>query len=180
MITGAFSLIRQAINLGYLPRMEILFTSETNTGQIFVPVNLVLFLGVIFPVITFGSSDLASTAPWYLRHRRHGRVTSIMTFEFVRARWNWSVLTATAVLAPLFMLELIFLGANLIKIYDGGYIPVLIATTFVVIMWTWRRGSALLMEKTCHTDIPLASFISWIERAERSLAGSMFPAPRSS
>ncbi|WP_283195260.1 potassium transporter Kup [Rhizobium sp. AN80A] len=164
VITGAFSLIRQAINLGYLPRMEILFTSETNTGQIFVPsVNLVLFLGVIFLVITFGSSDSLSTA-YGISVTGAMVVTSIMTFEFVRARWNWSVLTATAVLAPLFMLELIFLGANLIKIYDGGYIPVLIATTFVVIMWTWRRGSALLMEKTRHTDIPLASFISSIER----------------
>ncbi|MBB3966437.1 potassium transporter Kup [Rhizobium metallidurans] len=164
VITGAFSLIRQAINLGYLPRMEILFTSETNTGQIFVPsVNLVLFLGVIFLVITFGSSDSLSTA-YGISVTGAMVVTSIMTFEFVRARWNWSVLTATAVLAPLFTLELIFLGANLIKIYDGGYIPVLIATTFVVIMWTWRRGSALLMEKTRHTDIPLASFISSIER----------------
>ncbi|MDM9626568.1 potassium transporter Kup [Rhizobium sp. S152] len=164
VITGAFSLIRQAINLGFLPRMEILFTSETNTGQIFVPsVNLLLFLGVIFLVISFGSSDSLSTA-YGISVTGAMVVTSIMAFEFVRARWNWSALTATAVLAPLFVLELIFLGANLIKIHDGGYIPVLIATAFVVVMWTWRRGSALLMEKTRHTDIPLASFISSIER----------------
>ncbi len=164
VITGAFSLIRQAINLGFLPRMEILFTSETNTGQIFVPsVNLLLFLGVIFLVITFGSSDSLSTA-YGISVTGAMVVTSIMAFEFVRARWNWSALTATAVLAPLFVLEMIFLGANLIKIHDGGYIPVLIATAFVVVMWTWRRGSALLMEKTRHTDIPLASFISSIER----------------
>jgi KUP system potassium uptake protein len=164
VITGAFSLIRQAINLGFLPRMEILFTSETNTGQIFVPsVNLLLFLGVIFLVISFGSSDSLSTA-YGISVTGAMVVTSIMTFEFVRVRWNWSVLTATVVLAPLLVLELIFLGANLIKIHDGGYIPVLIATAFVVVMWTWRRGSALLMEKTRHTDIPLASFISSIER----------------
>ena len=164
VITGAFSLIRQAINLGFLPRMEILFTSETNTGQIFVPsVNLLLFLGVIFLVISFGSSDSLSTA-YGISVTGAMVVTSIMAFEFVRVRWNWSVLTATAVLAPLFVLEMIFLGANLIKIHDGGYIPVLIATAFVVVMWTWRRGSALLMEKTRHTDIPLASFISSIER----------------
>ncbi|MFK0331353.1 potassium transporter Kup [Rhizobium sp. NPDC090275] len=164
VITGAFSLIRQAINLGFLPRMEILFTSETNTGQIFVPsVNLLLFLGVIFLVISFGSSDSLSTA-YGISVTGAMVVTSIMAFEFVRVRWNWSVLTATAVLAPLFVLEMIFLGANLIKIHDGGYIPVMIATAFVVVMWTWRRGSALLMEKTRHTDIPLASFISSIER----------------
>jgi KUP system potassium uptake protein len=164
VITGAFSLIRQGINLGFLPRMEILFTSETNTGQIFVPsVNMLLFLGVIFLVISFGSSDSLSTA-YGISVTGAMVVTSIMAFEFVRVRWNWSVLTATAVLAPLLVLELIFLGANLIKIHDGGYIPVLIAAAFVIVMWTWRRGSALLMEKTRHTDIPLASFISSIER----------------
>ncbi|MDK4722286.1 MULTISPECIES: potassium transporter Kup [Rhizobium] len=164
VITGAFSLTRQAIHLGFLPRMEILFTSETNTGQIFLPsVNTVLFFGVIFLVLAFKTSDALATA-YGISVTGAMVVTSIMAFEFVRVRWNWTLPMAVAVLTPLLLLEFVFLGANLIKIHDGGYVPVLIATAFTVIMWTWRRGTAILMEKTRHTDIPLSSFVSSIER----------------
>ncbi|MBB5571624.1 potassium transporter Kup [Rhizobium paranaense] len=164
VITGAFSLTRQAIHLGFLPRMEILFTSETNTGQIFLPsVNTVLFFGVIFLVLSFKTSDALATA-YGISVTGAMVVTSIMAFEFVRVRWNWTLPMAIAVLTPLLLLEFVFLGANLLKIHDGGYVPVLIATAFTVIMWTWRRGTAILMEKTRHTDIPLSSFVSSIER----------------
>ncbi|PZM07757.1 potassium transporter Kup [Rhizobium tubonense] len=164
VITGAFSLTRQAIHLGFLPRMEILFTSETNTGQIFLPsVNTLLFFGVIFLVLSFRSSDSLATA-YGISVTGAMVVTSIMAFEFVRVRWNWSLPVAITVLLPLVLLELIFLGANLLKIHDGGYIPVMIASAFMIVMWTWRRGTAILMEKTRHTDIPLPSFVSSIER----------------
>ena len=164
VITGAFSLTRQAIHLGFLPRMEILFTSETNTGQIFLPsVNTVLFFGVIFLVLAFKTSDALATA-YGISVTGAMVVTSIMAFEFVRVRWNWTLPMAVAVLTPLLLLEFVFLGANLLKIHDGGYVPVMIATAFTVIMWTWRRGTAILMEKTRHTDIPLSSFVSSIER----------------
>ncbi len=164
VITGAFSLTRQAIHLGFLPRMEILFTSETNTGQIFLPsVNAVLFFGVIFLVLSFKTSDALATA-YGISVTGAMVVTSIMAFEFVRVRWNWTLPMAAAVLTPLLLLEFVFLGANLLKIHDGGYVPVTIATAFTVVMWTWRRGTAILMEKTRHTDIPLSSFVSSIER----------------
>jgi KUP system potassium uptake protein len=164
VITGAFSLTRQAIHLGFLPRMEILFTSETNTGQIFLPsVNTLLFFGVIFLVLSFQTSDALATA-YGISVTGAMVVTSVMAFEFVRVRWNWSLPLTIAVLLPLFLLELVFLGANLIKIHDGGYIPVMIASAFTIVMWTWRRGTAILMEKTRHTDIPLPSFVSSIER----------------
>ncbi len=164
VITGAFSLTRQAIHLGFLPRMEILFTSETNTGQIFLPaVNTLLFFGVIFLVLSFQTSDSLSTA-YGISVTGAMVVTSVMAFEFVRVRWNWSLPLTLVVLMPLFLLEMVFLGANLLKIHDGGYIPVMIATAFTVVMWTWRRGTAILMEKTRHTDIPLPSFVSSIER----------------
>jgi KUP system potassium uptake protein len=164
VITGAFSLTRQAIHLGFLPRMEILFTSETNTGQIFLPsVNTVLFIGVIFLVISFQTSDALAIA-YGISVTGAMVVTSIMAFEFVRVRWNWPLPTAIAVLSPLVALELVFLGANLVKIRDGGYVPVLIASAFTILMLTWRRGTAILMEKTRHTDIPLQAFVSSIER----------------
>lgn len=98
VITGAFSLVRQAIHLGYLPRMEILFTSETNTGQIYLPaVNTILLFGVVALVLTFKSSDALATA-YGISVTGAMVVTSLMFFEFVRKRWQWSIWLALAVL----------------------------------------------------------------------------------
>lgn len=164
VITGAFSLVRQAIHLGYLPRMEILFTSETNTGQIYLPaVNTILLFGVVALVLTFKSSDALATA-YGISVTGAMVVTSLMFFEFVRKRWQWSIWLALAVLTPLLVLELIFLGANLLKIHDGGYVPVLLAIAFTVIMTTWQRGSRILFAKTRRIDVPLKAFIASVEK----------------
>ncbi|MDI7861515.1 potassium transporter Kup [Rhizobiaceae bacterium n13] len=164
VITGAFSLVRQAIHLGLLPRMEILFTSETNTGQIYLPsVNTILLFGVAALVIGFGSSEALAVA-YGISVTGAMVVTTIMFFEFVRVRWQWSIGLAIVALLPLLALELIFLGANLLKIHDGGWVPVLFAAFFTLIMWTWRRGTKILHAKTRHSDIPLASFVSMIEK----------------
>ncbi|MDO5894640.1 MULTISPECIES: potassium transporter Kup [Rhizobium/Agrobacterium group] len=164
VITGAFSLVRQAINLGYLPRMEILFTSETNTGQIYLPsVNTILLLGVIALVFSFQSSDALATA-YGISVTGAMVVTSLMFFEFVRSRWNWSLWLALAVLLPLFLLEMVFLGANLLKVHDGGYVPVMFAIVFTIIMWTWQRGSKILFAKTRRTDVPLKLFVASVEK----------------
>ncbi|MBP1850419.1 potassium transporter Kup [Rhizobium halophytocola] len=164
VITGAFSLVRQAIHLGLLPRLQILFTSETHTGQIYLPaVNTVLLIGVLALVFSFGSSEALATA-YGISVTGAMVVTTIMAFQFLRERWHWSVPAATVVLAPLLVVELIFLGANMLKIFDGGYIPVLFAIAFTLIMWTWRTGTDLLSSKTRHADVPLGSFIDAIER----------------
>ncbi|MDO1581197.1 potassium transporter Kup [Rhizobium oryzicola] len=164
VITGAFSLVRQAIHLGYLPRMQILFTSETNTGQIFLPyVNNLLLIGVIALVLGFESSDALATA-YGISVTGAMVVTTLMAFEFVRARWHWPQWIAVLSLSPLLALEMVFLGANLLKIHDGGYVPVLMAAAFTLIMWTWKRGTAILAEKTRKTDIPLTSFAGAIEK----------------
>ena len=164
VITGAFSLVRQAIHLGYMPRMEILFTSEHNTGQIFLPaVNMVLLIGVITLVLGFESSEALATA-YGISVTGAMVVTTMMAFEFVRIRWKWPQAVAIVVLAPLLALELVFLGANLLKVHDGGYIPVLLAGLFTLIMWTWKRGTGILSEKTRRDDIPLSSFAASIER----------------
>jgi KUP system potassium uptake protein len=165
VITGAFSLVRQAIHLGYLPRMEILFTSETNTGQIFLPgVNMLLLIGVLALVLGFESSDALATA-YGISVTGAMVVTTMMAFEFVRARWRWPRIVAALALAPLLALELVFLGANLLKIHDGGYVPVMMAVAFTVIMWTWKRGTAILAEKTRRSDVPLAAFAASIEKS---------------
>lgn len=165
VITGGFSLVRQAIHLGYLPRMQILFTSETNTGQIFLPaVNLVLLIGVVALVLGFESSDALATA-YGISVTGAMVVTTLMAFEFVRARWHWPRALAAIALAPLLLLEMIFLGANLLKIHDGGYVPVLMAVAFTVIMWTWKRGTLILADKTKRIDVPLTSFATSIEKS---------------
>ncbi|NKN38532.1 potassium transporter Kup [Agrobacterium sp. a22-2] len=164
VITGAFSLVRQGIHLGFLPRMEILFTSETNTGQIYLPsVNTLLLFGVLSLVLLFQSSEALATA-YGISVTGAMVVTTVMAYQFVRSRWRWSVLLSLVFLLPLLVLEMVFLGANLLKVHDGGYIPVLFAGGFTVVMWTWRRGSAILFTKTRHADIPLQSFITSIER----------------
>nr|WP_307233218.1 potassium transporter Kup [Pararhizobium capsulatum] len=164
VITGAFSLTRQAIHLGFLPRMAIFHTSETQTGQIYLPnVNVLLMFGVMVLVFVFGSSESLATA-YGISVTGAMLVDTVLAFVFVRMRWRWPLYAACAVLLPLAGLETIFLGANLLKIHDGGYVPVMIAATFVVIMWTWRRGTKILHDKTRHTDIPLASFVKSIER----------------
>ena len=164
VITGAFSLVRQAIHLGFLPRMQILFTSETQTGQIYLPsVNTLLLVGVLSLVLLFESSEALATA-YGISVTGAMVVTTIMAFEFVRKKWNWSLTLAAAVLTPLLLLELVFLGANLLKIHDGGYIPVLFAAAFTVVMWTWRRGTAILFQKTRRDDVPLEAFIAMIEK----------------
>ncbi|MDG3575563.1 potassium transporter Kup [Rhizobium sp. YJ-22] len=164
VITGAFSLARQAIHLGFLPRLEICFTSETNTGQIYVPaVNTVLLIGVLILILEFGSSEALATA-YGISVTGAMVMTTILAFQYLRVVRGWTAATTAAVLAPLFVLECIFLSANLLKIHDGGYIPVTIAAVLMTMMWTWKRGVSLVREKSATADIPLRSFIEMIER----------------
>ena len=164
VITGAFSLTRQAIHLGFLPRMAIFHTSETQTGQIYLPnVNVLLMFGVMLLVFLFESSESLATA-YGISVTGAMLVDTVLAFVFVRIRWRWPLYAACGMLLPLAFLETIFLGANLLKIHDGGYVPVLIAAAIVLVMWTWRRGTKILHDKTRHTDIPLASFVKSIER----------------
>ncbi|MCX8996310.1 potassium transporter Kup [Rhizobiaceae bacterium BDR2-2] len=164
VITGAFSLVSQAIHLGFLPRMSILFTSETNTGQIFLPaVNALLMAGVMGLVLSFGSSEKLATA-YGISVTGAMVVTTVLFFQFLRTVWRWPRSLALLALSPFMALELVFLGANMFKIHDGGYIPVLFAGGFTVLMVSWRRGTAILMAKTRRTDVPLESFVATLER----------------
>ncbi len=166
VITGAFSLARQAVHLGFLPRLQITFTSETNTGQIYVPaVNVLLFVGVIVLIFSFGDSESLATA-YGISVTGAMVVTTLMSFQFLRSIWGWSALAAGAVLLPLFILEAVFLAANLLKIHDGGWVPVMLALAIMLIMWTWTRGSQVLKEKTARHDIPLDTFIRSIEKSQ--------------
>ncbi|PII37879.1 potassium transporter Kup [Sinorhizobium meliloti CCBAU 01290] len=144
--------------------LEICYTSETQTGQIYLPlVNTILLTGVLALMLMFGSSE--ALAPAYGVSITGAMVIdTILAFEFVRRQWGWAVLTATAALLPLLSLEVVFLGANLFKVHHGGYVPILIAGTLITMMWTWRKGIKLLREKIARQDIPLSRFIAMVER----------------
>ncbi len=163
VITGAFSLARQAVHLGFLPRLMIRFTSETNTGQIYVPaVNMILFIGVIVLIFSFGDSESLATA-YGISVTGAMVVTTLMAFQFLRAVWGYSVFTAAIVLAPLFVIEAVFLAANLVKVHDGGWVPVALAVVIMLIMWTWTKGSKYLKEKIAKSEIPIETFINSLE-----------------
>jgi KUP system potassium uptake protein len=164
VITGAYSLTHQAIQLGLLPRMEIRHTSEAQSGQIFLPrVNAVLLIGVLLLVILFRSSDAMASA-YGIAVTGTMVVTAIMAFIVVWKVWRWSPLAAGALIAPLLFIDCVFLFANSLKLFEGGFVPVIIAAGMMAIMITWRRGSRILFDKTRKTEVPLAALIANLEK----------------
>ncbi|WP_439651683.1 potassium transporter Kup [Microvirga puerhi] len=166
VITGAFSITQQAIQLGLLPRMEIRWTSETEKGQIYMPkVNWLLLVAVLFLVISFKSSSALSHA-YGLAVTGTMVVTAIMAFFVVRYFWNWSLWTSVAVVAPFLIVDTIFLAANALKIPQGGWMPLLVGGLLVMIMMIWRRGTRILFEKTRKNDVPVIDLIGMLGKSQ--------------
>ena len=165
-ITGAFSLARQAIQLGLLPRMEIQHTSHTQEGQIFIPrVNRILLVGVILLVLMFKSSSALASA-YGIAVTASLVVDSCLAFVVVRKLWHWPLWGAALTVGAFLTIELAFFSANIVKVFDGGYVPVLVGATMVVLMWTWLRGTRLLEAKTHRDSIPLEDLISMLEKSK--------------
>jgi KUP system potassium uptake protein len=155
LISGAFSLTVQAVQLDYLPRVRIRHTSGEHRGQVYVPlVNWALMVGTIGLVLGFRSSSNLAAA-YGIAVTTTMVITSLLFYAVVRHRWGWSTAKASLVVAPLLAVDTAFLAANIPKIPDGGWFPVLIALGLLVQMATWRRGRQLVAER--------------IRRAERSL-----------
>jgi KUP system potassium uptake protein len=166
VITGAFSLTQQAIQLGLLPRMEIRWTSETEKGQIYVPkVNFLLLLAVLFLVIMFRSSSALAHA-YGIAVTGTMVVTAIMAFFVVWRFWKWPLWASVAVIVPFLLVDMIFLAANALKIPQGGWMPLLVGALLVTLMMTWRRGTRILFEKTRKVDVPLLELISMLEKSQ--------------
>jgi KUP system potassium uptake protein len=164
VITGAYSLTRQAIQLGLLPRLEIRHTSETQVGQIFMPrVNGLLLVGVLLLVALFRSSSALASA-YGIAVTGTMVVTAIMAFLVIWKSWKWSPLAAAALIAPFFVIDLTFLGANLLKVLEGGYMPLALGGCVMMVMYTWRRGSRLLFEKTRKQEMSLRSLVAMLEK----------------
>jgi KUP system potassium uptake protein len=164
MITGAFSLTRQAIQLGYLPRMEIVHTSEAEIGQIYMPaVNRALMAATIALVVGFGSSSALAGA-YGVAVATTMIITTILAFAVVRELRGWSLATAMLVTLAFLVGDAAFLVANAFKIAAGGWFPLLVAAIIFATMTTWRRGRELLSEKLRQVELTADLFIESLRR----------------
>ncbi|MBI2716351.1 MAG: potassium transporter Kup [Rhizobiales bacterium] len=164
VITGAYSLTRQAIQLGLLPRLEIRHTSESLFGQIFMPrVNTLLLVGVLLLVALFRSSSALASA-YGIAVTGTMVVTAMMAIIVIRRVWRWPLIGALALMLPFLFIDVAFLSANLLKIVDGGWMPLALGALVMLVMYTWRRGSRLLFEKTRRLETPLESLVASLEK----------------
>jgi KUP system potassium uptake protein len=164
VVTGAYSLTRQAIQLGLLPRLEIRHTSESLFGQIYMPrVNTLLLIGVLLLVALFRSSSALASA-YGIAVTGTMVVTAMMAIVVIRKVWNWPLVFALALMLPFLFIDLTFLAANLLKIVEGGWMPLALGALVMTLMYTWRRGSRLLVQKTRKLEIPLASLVASLEK----------------
>jgi KUP system potassium uptake protein len=164
VITGAYSITRQAIQLGLLPRMEIRHTSETQVGQIYMPrINALLLVGVLLLVALFRSSSALASA-YGIAVTGTMVVTAMMAFIVIWKSWKWSPLAAGALIAPFLLIDVIFLGANMLKVHEGGWMPLALGGLIMLVMYTWRRGSRLLFEKTRKQETPLRGLVAMLEK----------------
>ena len=163
VITGAYSLTRQAIQLGLLPRFEIRHTSETQAGQIYMPrINALLLVGVLLLVGLFRSSSALASA-YGISVTGTMVVTASMAFIVFWKGWRWSMWAAAALIAPFLLIDLTFLSANLLKVVEGGWVPLALGGVVMIVMYTWRRGSRLLFEKTRKLETPLEKLVQMLE-----------------
>jgi KUP system potassium uptake protein len=164
VITGAYSLTQQAIQLGLLPRLEIRHTSEALFGQIYMPrINFLLLLGVLLLVALFRSSSALASA-YGIAVTGTMVVTALMAIIVIRKVWNWPLAAALALMLPFLFIDLTFLAANLLKIMEGGWMPLALGAAVMILMYTWRRGSSLLVQKTRKLEIPLAPLVASLEK----------------
>jgi KUP system potassium uptake protein len=164
VITGAYSLTRQAIQLGLLPRLEIRHTSETRVGQIYMPrVNTLLLVGVLVLVAVFKSSSALASA-YGIAVTGTMVVTAMMAFVVIWKGWHWSLPAAAALILPFLAIDLTFLMANLLKVFEGGWVPLAFGGVLMVLMYIWRRGTRLLFEKTRRQETPLKDLVAMLER----------------
>jgi KUP system potassium uptake protein len=171
VITGVFSMTRQAVQLGQLPRMEIRHTSATDYGQIYVPnMNIVLGVGVVLIVLIFKSSAALAAA--------YGiAVTGVMAIDtfnvsLVASRqWRWNPFLVVGLFGLLGLIDIVFFASNALKIPEGGWLPLFIAFSVFVVMDTWRRGRRVHLEKVRSESMPLNLFLERADKSTTRVAG---------
>jgi KUP system potassium uptake protein len=165
VISGAFSLTRAAIQMGYCPRLAILHTSEKTMGQIYVPfINWSLLAAVLLLVVGFRSSDNLAAA-YGIAVTLAMLIDSVLIFVVMQRLWNWPLAAAVAIAAPLVLIDLAFLSSNALKIPDGGWFPLVVGAVLFTLLTTWKRGRALVADRLSHDSLPLDAFIPSVEIA---------------
>jgi KUP system potassium uptake protein len=155
VITGAFSVTRQAMQLGLLPRFSIRHTSESVEGQIYLPrVNHLLLAGVIVMVIVFRSSSNLAAA-YGVSVSGTMVISSAMAFFVIWRAWKWPLWKTLLLVVPLLAVELAFFSANMLKVFEGGWVPLLVGSLLALVMYTWVRGSRVLVRATRKNEAEL-------------------------
>ena len=163
LISGAFSLTRQAIQLGYSPRLDIQHTSQQEVGQIYVPqVNTALAVGTILIVIGFRSSS-ALAAAYGIAVTMTMVITTLLLHVVATERWHWRLPVALAVTSVFLAIDLSFFGANLLKVVHGGWLPLVIGTVIFTLMTTWKTGRRIISERMSALAFPLEQFVAEIK-----------------
>lgn len=164
VITGAFSLVRQAVQLGLLPRFEVRYTSESHAGQIYLPrVNRLLLIGVLLLVLLFRTSSGLASA-YGIAVSTTMVCDGIMGFVVIWKLWNFRAALAAALIVPFVVIDLTFFSANLLKLLEGAWVPLLFGALMVLMIWTWRRGATILIAKTRRIEVPLNDLIRSLEK----------------
>ncbi|WP_459660763.1 potassium transporter Kup [Acinetobacter calcoaceticus] len=162
VISGVFSLARQAIQLGYLPRLSIKHTSESEEGQIYVPfLNWLLLIAIIILILIFKSSSNLASA-YGLAVTLTMLCDTILVAVFIYSAWKWSLPKVLLLIIPFFVLESVLVGATSLKILSGGWVPLLIGAIAVTILMTWKRGRELTFAKLEHDTLSLDLFVKSI------------------
>jgi KUP system potassium uptake protein len=159
LITAAFSVTKQAIQLGYLPRLRILHTSVKEAGQVYVPfINWSLYLCIVLAVVAFGSSSKLAAA-YGIAVTIDMLITTVMTFFVIRYGWKYKWSLSFAATGFFFIVDFVYFGANIVKVFDGGWFPVLIGAVMFMLMMTWKQGRRLMHDRMREDAIDLKSFL---------------------
>ncbi|WP_246503718.1 potassium transporter Kup [Plastoroseomonas arctica] len=160
MISGAYTIGRQCVQLGFLPRLSVKHTSETEEGQIYMPqINALLLVGVVILVLSFRNSDSLAAA-YGIAVTGTFICTTILAVIVFRRQFGWSTPLVAAVFLPLMLLDLTFFIANVLKIPEGGYVPLILGSGLFLMMTTWQRGRQLLFARFRQDSLPLKSYIA--------------------
>jgi len=163
VISGSFSVARQSVQLGYLPRMEIIQTSHKERGQIYVPfTNLTLFLAVMALVVGFQSSSNLAAA-YGIAVTGTMMIDTILVTFVVLLMWRWNKWIALPLMAAFFVIDFAFFSANIVKVMQGGWFPLFIGLLSFTVLMTWKRGRALLFRQMAKQDIPEKAFLASLE-----------------
>jgi KUP system potassium uptake protein len=164
VITGAYSLVHQAIQLGLLPRLAILHTSASQAGQIYIPrVTGALLIGVLLLVLLFRTSSALASA-YGIAVATTMVVDGVLGFIVIWKLWHWPLWRVAAIVAPLVLVDVVFFSANLLKLLEGAWAPILFGASMVLLILTWRRGTDLLAQKTRRTEVPLETLLASLEK----------------